>query len=73
MIGPHRKQGYGLEGQSVSVALANGSRIDEAMLVSLGRSTARTVWLYSNGADVFVPVADIVDLWQPVHRHDRAA
>jgi hypothetical protein len=73
MSGTQRKQAYGLQGQTVSVALTDGSRIDEATLVSAGGSRARTLWLYSNGADLFVPVADVVDLWPPSTRRRIAA
>ena len=73
MSGMRRRKAYSLQGDTVSVALADGSRIDEAMLVSVGRSTTGTLWLYSNGADVFVPFADIVDLWHPAPHHRRAA
>jgi hypothetical protein len=65
MSGTQRRQAYNLQGQNVSVALADGSRIDDATLVSVGRSRARTLWLYSNGADMFVAASAIVDLWQP--------
>jgi hypothetical protein len=67
-----RQQAYGLQGQTVSVALIDGSRIDEAVLVSVGHARARTIWLFSNGDDVFVPAADVVDLW-PSTPHLRAA
>jgi hypothetical protein len=73
MSGTQRRQAYDLQGQTVSVALADGSRIDDATLVSVGRSTARTLWLYSNGADVFVAASAVVELWQPSTRHARAA
>jgi hypothetical protein len=72
MTGTRRQQASGFEGQNVSVSLADGSRIDDATLVSAGRSNVRTLWLYSNGTDVFVPFAEIIDLWQPAHR-SRAA
>jgi hypothetical protein len=68
-----RVQAYGLLGQTVSVALADGSRIDDATLVSAGGSGARSLWLYSNGADVFVRFADVVDLWAPALSRVRAA
>jgi hypothetical protein len=68
-----RQQACGLQGQTVSVALADGSRIDEATLVSVGRWRTGMLWLYSNGADVFVPFADIVDLWRPATYPARAA
>jgi hypothetical protein len=73
MSGTQRQQANGLQGQTVSVALIDGSRIDEATLVSTGGSRARTLWLFSNGVDVFVPFANVVDLWPPATRHPRAA
>ena len=53
-----------LEGHQVSVALRDGSRIDDSQLVSAGRNGATTIWLYSNHDDVFVPFEDVVDLWE---------
>ncbi|HVW33131.1 MAG TPA: hypothetical protein VHL53_11370 [Acidimicrobiia bacterium] len=52
-----------LEGHRVSVALADGSRLDDCELVSAGHG-APTLWLYLNGDDVFVPVADVTDAWE---------
>ena len=52
------------EGRRVSVALRNGSRIDDCQLVSAGRGSAGTLWLFSNGMDVFVPVRQVIDLWE---------
>ena len=56
-----------LEGHHVSVALRDGSRIDDSQLVSAGRNGATTIWLYSNHADLFVPLQDVVDLWEADH------
>lgn len=61
-----------LEGRQVSIALADGSRIDDCQLISAGRPGAPTLWLYDNGADRFVPLADVRDIWEtgiahPVH------
>ena len=61
MSDQQRKVLRSLEGRSVSLALADGSRIDEAVLVS-GR-TAKA-WIYWNGADSFVPLDDVVDVWE---------
>lgn len=55
-----------LEGRHVSVALADGSRIDDAELVSAGHRRAHTLWLYGNGADIFVPLGAVTDLWEVV-------
>jgi hypothetical protein len=53
-----------LEGRQVGLAVANGSRIDDCQLVSAGRQNVDSVWVFSNGSDVFVPRADLVDLWE---------
>jgi hypothetical protein len=54
----------GLEGHRVSIALTNGSRIDDCALISAGRGGDDRLWLYSNGADTFVPLAEVTDLWE---------
>jgi hypothetical protein len=53
-----------LEGRRVSVALAGGSRIDDCELVSAGHHGVPSLWLYANGADTFVPLVDVIDLWE---------
>lgn len=60
-----------LEGRHVSVALSDGSRIDDCQLVSLGRHGAHSLWLFHEGCDTFVPLGDVVDLWE--HRRPHAA
>jgi hypothetical protein len=52
-----------LEGRRVSVALCDGSRLDDCELVSAGHG-AGTLWLFVNGSDVFVPVTDVTDAWE---------
>jgi len=51
------------EGRQVSVALTDGSRIDDCQLVSVGR-TAGTLWLFTNGADLFVALDDVTAIWE---------
>jgi hypothetical protein len=53
-----------LEGRHVSVALADGSRIDDCELVSAGHQRMHSLWIYVNGTDVFVPLGDVIDLWE---------
>ena len=53
-----------LEGRQVCLALRNGSRIDDCQLVSAGRVSTETLWLFSNGADLFVSIDDVCDLWE---------
>jgi hypothetical protein len=55
---------HGLEGRQVSVALRNGSRLDDCQLVSAPRAGTATLWLFSNGDDVFVPAGDVVEVWE---------
>jgi hypothetical protein len=52
-----------LQGRQVTVALRNGTRIDDAQLVSAGRRGHRRLWLFHNGADTFVALEDVLELW----------
>jgi hypothetical protein len=52
-----------LEGHRVSVALTDGSRLDDCELVSAGHGQL-TLWLFVNGSDVFVPVTEVTDAWE---------
>ena len=52
-----------LEGRRVSVALVDGSRLDDCELVSAGHG-AETLWLFVNGNDVFIPVDEVTDAWE---------
>jgi len=54
----------GLEGRQVCLALIDGSRIDDATLVSAGRGHTNTLWLFDSGNDVFVPIADVRQGWE---------
>jgi hypothetical protein len=55
---------HGLEGRQVSVALRDGCRIDDCQLVCGPRARAGTLWLFSNGADLFVAAEDVIDVWE---------
>lgn len=52
-----------LEGRQVGVSLDDGSRIDDATLVS-ARPSRDTLWLFSGGSDVFVRTTAVVDAWE---------
>jgi len=63
-----------LEGHRVSLALRNGSRIDDSQLISTGQNRVGKLWLFSNGNDTFVPVDDVIEVWEVVStRGFRAA
>jgi hypothetical protein len=53
-----------LQGRRVSVALTDGSRIDDCQLVSVGRHRLGGLWLFSNGTDVFVAIDSVRDVWE---------
>lgn len=53
-----------LEGRQVCLALRNGCRIDDCQLVSAGRVSTETLWLFSNGADLFVSIDEVFDVWE---------
>ena len=61
MTAEQRRGLRALEGRLVHVALADGSRLDDVALVSAGRSS---LWVFTNGEDVFVPVETVVDAWE---------
>lgn len=50
-----------LEGHKVHVALIDGSRIDDAELVSARGSS---LWLYTNGEDAFVRADEVIEVWE---------
>ena len=53
-----------LEGRQVGLSLDDGSRLDGCQLISAGRSGQRTAWIFMNGADCFVPLGRITDVWE---------
>ena len=60
-----------LEGREVSLALADGSRLDAVTLISAGRGRTPTVWLFAQGIDVFLPRRCVIAAWEA--RSARAA
>ena len=61
MNAQQRRELRSLEGRIVHLALADGSRIDDVALVS---ARSRTVWVFLNGEDAFIPLADVIDVWE---------
>lgn len=53
-----------LEGCQVSLALTDGSRIDDCQLVSAGLPGNDSLWVFVNGVDWFVPRGDVIDAWE---------
>jgi hypothetical protein len=68
MTADRRAQLRLLEGCRVNVALADGSRIDDCELVSAGRPGPRTVWVFTNGRDAFLPLSEVTDVWEVIPR-----
>jgi hypothetical protein len=53
-----------IEGQQVNVSLRDGTRLDDCQLVSSGGTRGRSLWLFTNGDDVFVALSDVVEVWE---------
>ena len=53
-----------LEGHLVGLALADGSRLDGAVVVSAGHGDLKSLWLEVDGVDVFVEKAYVLDVWE---------
>ncbi len=62
-----------LEGRHVSVALTDGSRIDDCQLVSAGRREFQRVWLFVGGMDTFLSPFEVVAVWEPPSERPAAA
>ncbi|MCA1843642.1 MAG: hypothetical protein LC792_10745 [Actinobacteria bacterium] len=63
-----------LEGRHVTVALRDGSRLEDCRLISASRPGTGTVWIFAHGIDVFLPASTIVGCWEaPPPPHRRAA
>lgn len=60
MNAARRRELRRLEGMSVHLALGDGTRLDDVSLVS---AHGASVWVFTSGEDVFVPVADVIDFW----------
>ncbi len=60
MTAERRRELRRLEGSGVSLALADGSRLDDVSLVS---SHGLSLWIFDGGEDVFVPIANVIDFW----------
>ncbi len=60
MTAAKRRELHRFEGSTVNLALADGSRLDDVSLVS-ARGTK--LWIFDNGEDMFVPVAEVIDAW----------
>lgn len=56
----------GLEGHHVRVTLADGSRIDDCELVSAGHHGVESLWVCADGADIFVPLVEVMDVREVV-------
>ena len=53
-----------LEGRRVGMALSDGSRIDDCQLISAGRTGLASVWVFLNGADAFIPLSFVIEVWE---------
>lgn len=62
-----------LQGRRVSIAVADGSCIQDCQLISAGVPGTDNLWVFSNGRDVFVPLKTVLDVWEANAAGDRVA
>ena len=60
-----------LEGRRVSLVLADGSVVDDALVVSCGRGRTSSVWFELGGMDFFLHRTQVLEAREP--RSPRAA
>ena len=60
MTAERRRELRRLEGFGVSLALTDGSRLDDVRLIS---GHGLRLWIFDSGQDVFVPVSKVIDFW----------
>ena len=53
-----------LEGRQVGLVLTDGSRIVDAQLISAGRPGLSSVWILIDGADNFIPLMAVSEVWE---------
>ena len=51
-----------LEGRQVSVTLTDGTHMDACSLVSAGRASVGTVWVFADGDDTFIPFHEVINV-----------
>jgi hypothetical protein len=63
-----------LEGRRVNVALRNGNCLDDLHFVYANGGRVRSLWLFTNGADMFIPAEDVMEVWEaPLPKRSAAA
>ena len=55
---------HDLQGRALGFRFADGSRVDDATLVSVSTSVLHTAWICAGGEDLLVPLAEIIDYWE---------
>jgi hypothetical protein len=54
-----RNELRGLEGERVRVAFTDGCRIGDCILVSAGRGSVDSLWLFNDRRDLFISLAEV--------------
>jgi hypothetical protein len=61
--GEPRTTWHRYQGQRVSIALADGTLINDGLLISAGRRRVQTLWVFTEDADMFIPQANVAEMW----------
>jgi hypothetical protein len=59
---PTRSELRGLEGLQVSMTLTDGTHMETCSVVSAGRASVGTLWVFADGADTFIPLHEVIDI-----------
>jgi hypothetical protein len=60
------------QGRQVSISLMDGTVLSECLLVSAGRGGVQTIWIFTDGADVFIRRPDVAGIClaaEGLHNH----
>jgi hypothetical protein len=53
---------HAYEGLQVTIALVDGSVLRDCVLISVGRGRVRTLWIITEGADMFIRDTDVAEI-----------
>jgi hypothetical protein len=71
MTNEQRAELRSFEGRRISLALTDGTRIDDCELVAADRHRVGKLWIYTQGTDAFVPVHEVSEVWESTHPGDH--
>jgi hypothetical protein len=53
---------HAYEGRQVTITLVDGTLLRDCVLISVGRGSVRTLWIITEGADMFIRDVDVAEI-----------